>query len=90
MLGGSEGNKAAERGAWWFFGEGFSFGAQCWLHSEVEWENRKSKQSGDTEAGAPHPPLCCNKGLQTGWLKTAHTYHLTVLELGKPRSVSED
>lgn len=44
-LGGSEGNNAAERRAWWFFGEGFSFGAQCWLHSEVEWENRKSKAS---------------------------------------------
>lgn len=52
-MGGAEGKTVAESGAWCFFGEGFPFVAQSGLDSEVEWENRKSKHSGDTEAGAP-------------------------------------
>lgn len=31
---------------------------------------------------------CCNKGLQTWWLKTMHIYFLQVLESRSPKSVS--
>lgn len=64
-----------------------------WLHCEVTWESRISKQGGDTKAETPAPRLfwcvlvpycCCNKLLPMWWLETTQVIHLPALEVRGP------